>query len=77
MKVVSGGICACAQRTIDVEYVTMILSSRTNFCEGTVMDLLLGQNEDERSRLQTSIDSLAEEVKQVRFLLCLVTFKLN
>ena len=68
---VSGGICACAQRTIDVEYVTMILSSRTNFCEGTVMDLLLGQNEDGRSRLQTSIDSLAEEVKQVKCLLVL------
>ena len=58
--------------------ITMTMTSLTKniyqekvFSEGTVMDLLLGQNEDGRSRLQTSIDSLAEEVKQVRFLPCL------
>ena len=46
--------------------------AKENFSEGTVMDLLLGHNNvSGESRLQTSIDNLAEEVKQVKFLHCL------
>ena len=44
------------------------LSKEKDFLPGTVMDLLLGdfgQKESERQRLETSIDRLAQEVKQV------------
>ena len=58
--------------------ITMTMTSLTKniyqekvFSEGTVMDLLLGHNVSGGSRLQTYIDNLAEEVKQVKFLSCL------
>ena len=44
------------------------VSKEKDFIPGTVMDLLLGdfgQKESERQRLETSIDRLAQEVKQV------------
>ena len=44
------------------------VSKEKDFTPGTVMDLLLGdfgQKESERQRLETSIDRLAQEVKQV------------
>ena len=44
------------------------VSKEKGFIPGTVMDLLLGdfgQKESKRQRLETSIDRLAQEVKQV------------
>ena len=49
-------------------YERFNVSKEKDFIPGTVMDLLLGdfgQKESERQRLETSIDRLAQEVKQV------------